>query len=110
MKPIEIVLTVANAFVLFGLAVPLHRRLLWMRDLPPIVFLTALAQVVFEGPRWQTIPSYVLTGLLCVVWVLQFKWPLDMWRSPVSIRLIIAIPASLLLISSFILPRLFPLV
>ena len=33
--------------------------------------LIAIAQMIVEGPRWQMVPAYVLTGLFFLVWLLQ---------------------------------------
>ncbi len=43
----------------------------WVRYLAPAVVLIAVAQAAVEGPRWQMVPAYVLTGLFFLVWLWQ---------------------------------------
>jgi predicted dienelactone hydrolase len=71
MRPIEILLLLANLLTCFGLAVPLPLAVNWMRHLAPIALLIAGAQVLVEGPRWQMVPAYVLAGFFFLVWLLQ---------------------------------------
>jgi len=62
MRPFETLLLLANLLTLFLLAVPLPRAVRWMRHSAPIALLIAVAQVLMEGPRWQMVPAYALTG------------------------------------------------
>jgi hypothetical protein len=71
MRPVEILLVVANLLTLLVVAVP---RLHAARSLGGVVLITlslAVVQVLLEGPRWQMVPAYVLTGLFLCVWVVQ---------------------------------------
>ena len=62
MRPIEILLSIANllAFLVLAIRLPCTGR--WMRHVAPIALLVAALQVLLEGPRWQMIPAYVLAG------------------------------------------------
>ena len=69
MRPIEALLLLANLLALAGLALPLSRALPWLRHAAPIALLTAGAQVLMEGSRWQMTPAYALTGLFFPIWL-----------------------------------------
>ncbi len=71
MRPIEILLSLTNLLTFFVVALPLPRVVFWMRYVVPVALLIAVAQVLVEGPRWQMVPAYVLTGLFFLVWLLQ---------------------------------------
>lgn len=71
MRPFEILLSLANLLTLFSLAFPLPRALGWLCHLAPIALLITIAQVLVEGPRWQMVPAYALTGALLLVWLQQ---------------------------------------
>jgi predicted dienelactone hydrolase len=71
MRPIEILLSLANLLAFFVLAVPRLRAVPWLRHLAPIALPIAIAQVVVEGPRWQMVPAYALAVLFFVVWLLR---------------------------------------
>ena len=71
MRPFEILLLLANLLTLFLLAFPLPRAIRWMGHSPPIALLIAVAQVLLEGPRWQMVPAYALTGSFFLTWLLQ---------------------------------------
>jgi hypothetical protein len=43
----------------------------WTGYVAFIAVLIAIAQIIVEGPRWQMVPAYVLTGLFFLVWLLQ---------------------------------------
>lgn len=108
MRPIETLLVLGNALTLFVLAVPLPRAVHWMGLFSPIVLLIAVAQVLVEGPRWQMVPAYVLTGLFFVVWLLQNIAPADglagqMWVNRLAVGL-----GVLSLAVSIALPMIFP--
>lgn len=58
--------------VLFGvLAVSQLHAVRWTGYVALIAVLIAIAQMIVEGPRWQMVPAYVLTGLFFLVWLLQ---------------------------------------
>lgn len=68
MRPIETLLFPANLLAFFVLTLPLPSAVFWMRHWVPIAVLIAVVQILAEGPRWQMIPAYLLTGLLFLVW------------------------------------------
>src|SRR5215207_7800379 len=71
MRPLEILLSLANLLAFLVLAVPRLRAVPWVRHLAPIALPIAVAQVLVEGPRWQMVPAYALTGLFFLIWLLQ---------------------------------------
>src|SRR5215212_4227690 len=76
MRPLEILLSLANLLAFLVLAVPrLPRAVPWVRHLAPIALPIAGAQVLVEGPRWQMVPAYALAGLFFVVWLLRYVTP-----------------------------------
>ncbi len=76
MRPVETLLLIANLLTFFVLAVPLPRAMRWMRYWAPIALVIAVAQVLVEGPRWQMVPAYALTGLFLLAWLLRNTGPL----------------------------------
>lgn len=76
MRPVETLLLLANLLTFFVPAVPLPRAVRWMRYSAPIALVVAVAQVLVEGPRWQMVPAYTLTGLFLLVWLLRNAVPL----------------------------------
>src|SRR5215217_6998086 len=75
MRPIEILLSLANLLAFLVLAVPRLRAVPWVRHLAPIALPIAGAQVLLEGPRWQMLPAYALAVLFFVVWLLRYVTP-----------------------------------
>ena len=75
MRPIEILLVVANFLTFFVFAVPQLRARRWTGYIALLTLAVAVIQVLVEGPRWQMIPAYLLTGLFLVVWVMQHFAP-----------------------------------
>src|ERR671910_2149218 len=75
MRPIEILLSLANLLAFLVLAVPRLRAVPWLRHLAPIALPIAGAQVLLEGPRWQMVPAYALAVLFFVVWLLRYVTP-----------------------------------
>jgi predicted dienelactone hydrolase len=71
MRPIEILLSVAYLLTFFVLALPRLHAVRWTGYVALIALLLAVAQVLIEGPRWQMVPAYVLTGLFFLLWLLQ---------------------------------------
>ena len=71
MRLLETVLLLANGLTFFGLAIRRVRASRVLRFVAPIAVLVAGAQILIEGPRWQMVPAYALTGLLFVAWLLQ---------------------------------------
>lgn len=75
MRPLEVVLSLANVLTFIILALPLPHAAHRIRYLAPIAPLTAGVQLSVEGPRWQMIPAYALSGLLLLVALLQSRTP-----------------------------------
>jgi predicted dienelactone hydrolase len=75
MRPIEILLSVANALTFFALAIPRLHAVRWTGYVAPIALLLAIAQALIEGPRWQMAPAYALTGLFFLLWLLGAMAP-----------------------------------
>src|SRR6266511_3128791 len=71
MRPIEILLVVANLVTFFVLVIPPLRAVRWTRYSAVIALLIAGMQVLVEGYRWQMIAAYALSGLLFLVWLRQ---------------------------------------
>jgi len=71
MRPIETLLLFANLLTFLVVAVPRLHTTRWMGCAVLITLALAVAQVLIEGPRWQMVPTYVLTGLLLLAWLLQ---------------------------------------
>jgi predicted dienelactone hydrolase len=71
MRPIEILLLVANLLTFFVLVIPPLRAVRWMGYAAVISLLIAGMQVLVEGYRWQMIPAYALSGLLFLLWLRQ---------------------------------------
>jgi predicted dienelactone hydrolase len=71
MRPVEILLVVANLLTFLVVAVPRLHAARWMGGVVLITLSLAVVQVLLEGPRWQMVPAYVLTGLFLFVWVVQ---------------------------------------
>ena len=64
MRPLEILLALANLLTFFVLAVPRLSAVRWMGYAAVISLLIAGMQVLVEGYRWQMIAAYALSGLL----------------------------------------------
>ena len=74
MRLIETLLLIANLLAFLVAALPLPRAMGWLRHSTLVAMLAAGAQIVAEGPRWQMIPAYALTGVLFLRW-------LRLWRA-----------------------------
>ena len=70
MRPLEILLLLANLLTFLVLAVPRLHALRWTRYSAPVALLIAGVQVLVEGPRWQMVPAYAMAGLFFLVWLL----------------------------------------
>jgi hypothetical protein len=64
MRQLELSLVLVNLLALGVLAVPQLHAVRWTGYVAFIAVLIAIAQMIVEGPRWQMVPAYVLTGLL----------------------------------------------
>src|SRR6266498_2671692 len=71
MRPVEILLVVANLLTFFVLVIPPLRAVRWMGYAALIALLIAGMQVLVEGYRWQMIAAYALSGLLFLLWLRQ---------------------------------------
>src|SRR6266511_6490533 len=71
MRPIEILLVLADLATFFVLAVPRLRAVRWTCYSALIALLIAGMQVLVEGYRWQMIAAYALSGLLFLLWLRQ---------------------------------------
>jgi hypothetical protein len=71
MRPLEILLLLANLLTFFGLSVWQLRTTRWIRYLVFMALLVMGAQLLIEGPRWQMIPAYALSGVFFLVWLFQ---------------------------------------
>ena len=77
MRPVEVLLSIANLLAFFVLAISLPRSLLWIRYWVAIVLLIAMVQVLVEGSRWQMFPAYAITSFFFLAWLFQNNIPLD---------------------------------
>jgi Platelet-activating factor acetylhydrolase, isoform II len=75
MRPIETLLVVANFLTFLVFVAPQLRVIRWMRYIVLITLALAVIQILVEGPRWQMVPAYVLTGLFPLVWVMRHFVP-----------------------------------
>src|SRR6266511_3443542 len=75
MRPLEILLVVADLVAFLLLVVPLPGRARWLRHAALIPLPAMGAQLLVEGPRWQLVPAYALAGLLLLVWLWRTSKP-----------------------------------
>ena len=75
MRPLEILVSLANLLVFFALAIPLPLTLRWLRYATPIALFLAGLHVAVEGPRWQMVPAYILTIIFCLIWLFGLVLP-----------------------------------
>lgn len=71
MRLLETLLIVANFLTFLVFAVPRLRAIRWIGYTVLITPALAVVQIFLEGPRWEMVPAYVLTGLFLIVWVVQ---------------------------------------
>ena len=81
MRRLESLLLVAELLSFVALVAGLAGGISWLRFLAPVVGLVAVAHVVFEGPRWQMVPAYLLAAVLLLISLGQFGSPT---RTPMS--------------------------
>jgi len=74
MRPLEIVLLVADLVAFVVLLAPL-RRARWLLHLAALPPLAAIAQVLVEDARWQMVPAYALAAVLFLAWLLKAARP-----------------------------------
>ncbi len=71
MRPMEILLVVADLLTFLVVAVPRLHATSFMGSITLIACPLAMVQILVEGARWQLIPTYVLAGLFLIVWIVQ---------------------------------------
>ncbi|MCC7448887.1 MAG: carboxylic ester hydrolase [Anaerolineae bacterium] len=71
MRPVEMLLLVANSLAYLVTAVPRLRRARGVRYSALAALPVATAQALVESPRWQMIPSYLLSGAFFLVCLLR---------------------------------------
>ena len=75
MRLIEIILFLANLITFITLFFTLSKAGSWMHHLAPITLLLAFVQVLVEGPRWQMFPTYILSVIFFIIWLLRITVP-----------------------------------
>ncbi len=75
MRPLEILLSLANLLIFCILAIPRLRAIHWMGYLAPITVLIAGIQMLVEGSRWQMVPAYALTIIFLLIWLFGIVMP-----------------------------------
>ncbi len=113
MRPLEGLLLLADLLAFAVFAVPLPRAPRWTRHLAPIPLLAAGTQVLVEGPRWQMIPAYGLSGVFFLIWLMQnierAGRPGGRRINRVAARVLVA-AGVLALVVSVVLPAILPVV
>jgi predicted dienelactone hydrolase len=71
MRPLEILLVVADLVAFVALVVPLRGRARWLRHSALLPLPVTGAQLLVEGPRWQMVPAYALGGLFFLIWLVR---------------------------------------
>lgn len=75
MRPLEILLSLANLLTLCILTIPQLRAIHRMGYLALITVLIAGIQILFEGSRWEMVPAYALTLIFFFIWLLGLVQP-----------------------------------
>jgi pimeloyl-ACP methyl ester carboxylesterase len=75
MRPLEILLSLANLLTFCILAIPRLGAIHWMGYLAPITVLIAGIQMLVEGSRWQMVPAYALTTIFFLIWLFGIVIP-----------------------------------
>lgn len=75
MRPLEILLSLANLLTFCILAIPGLRAIHWMGYVALITVLIAGIQILVEGSRWEMIPAYALTLIFFFIWLLGLVTP-----------------------------------
>jgi predicted dienelactone hydrolase len=70
-RPLEVLLVLANLVTFLGLVVPQLGGWRWMKYSAPLGVLIAVAQVAVEGARWQMWPAYALSLLFLGLWFVR---------------------------------------
>jgi pimeloyl-ACP methyl ester carboxylesterase len=107
MRPIEILLSVANLLTFFILSIPRLHTVPWIGYVALIALLLAVTHIAVEGPRWQMIPAYVLTTTFFLIWLLSIVIPSGLHVNRLSAGFGIGL-SILVLVISLALPILLP--
>lgn len=109
MRPFESLLLLANLLAYFVLALPLRRAARWLRNLALGALPMAGLQALAEGPRWQMVPAYTLSGLLALARLLQGARPVgEAGGRPRATRFTAVLAGGLGLAASAALPAVLP--
>jgi len=98
MRPLEIVSLSLLGLSLLAFLLPPARRPAWARWLPVVAAVFLLAQVVFEGRRWQLDSAYVLGAALLVA---AFLGPRVRWHHALGV--VLTLTGGLVLFLAFLL-------
>ena len=71
MRPLEILLLLANLLTFIVLSIPRLGAVRWIPYSVLIAIVIAGIQALIEGPRWQMIPAYTLSGVFFLIWLMQ---------------------------------------
>lgn len=107
MRPLETLLLFGNLLTFLVLALPLPSALRWIRAVALLALLIGIVQVLIEGQRWQMVPAYGLTILVCLIWLLGIVIPGGIHVNRIA-SLLGAAVGVLVLAISIALPILFP--
>ncbi len=69
MRPLEILLSLANLLAFCIFAIPRFRANPRIGSVALVTLLIAGIQILIEGPRWQLVPAYALAFTLFLIWL-----------------------------------------
>jgi hypothetical protein len=102
MRPLEIVLSLANLLAFCILLIPRPDATRWMAHMPLVAVLAAGLQPLVEGPRWQMIPAYVLALVFLLVRLVGTALPVDVHVNRGVRGMSIGLGVPVLLVSIFL--------
>ena len=73
MRPVETLLVIVNLLTFLLLVTQRRRAASWTRYSAAAALVIAAAQTLSEGPRWQMLPAYALSGM-CLLVSLQRRY------------------------------------
>ena len=73
MRPLEVVLLLADLFAYVSVLLPKPRAPRWLRYPAFAALPIAGAQAVIEGPRWQMIPAYLFGALIFLAGIVRSR-------------------------------------
>ena len=110
MRPLEVLLSIANLVTFLGLVVPRPGGWRRMTYAAPLSVLIAVLQVAAEGARWQMWPAYALSVLFLGVWFVRQRPRVDVERRRSTLATALgATLGALVLALSVALPLLIPI-